>query len=388
MSIFRGDQERRWGSEPPIPRNSELGRIQTRTVDVSSAEGAMQSIAVDASISLLSAIVEMLPFHVYTGTGKDKRRIQTPRWLDDLGGDGHGLEDWFVRGQYSWGLRGNIIGKTLERDSTTGKPRQIEMYNPDEVTVRRVEGGAVEWRWRGNVVPTADIFHRRIFPIPGYILGASPIARHALTLGLGRSAEQFGAQFFMDGGHPTAMLKNKEKKLSPEQANTAKKRFLAVIRGNREPLVLGSDWEYQALQVSPNDSQFLSTFDYTDAQTARIFGPGMPEMLGYKTGTGMTYQNIEQRAIDLLTFTADPWLRRFERMISSLLPNPQYGKFERKAFVRTDLLTRFKAHEIALRNEFEVVNEVRELEDLEPVEWGDVPTKTKTAPPIPVQMEV
>lgn len=378
--------EQRWGSIPPIPRNSELSGVGGLALN-GSAESAMQKIAVASSVRLLAAILEMLPLHVFTGEGEDKRRINTPRWLDDLGGSGYGTEDWVVQGMWSVGLRGNLIGRTLERDSTSGKPRQIEMYHPDAVSVRRDADGRPEWRHNGVIVPREDIFHRRVFPVPGYILGPSPIAQHALTVSLGAAAEQFGAKFFLDGGHPTAMLKNTEKTLSASEAKTVKDRFLAVVRGSREPLVLGNDWDYKQLQVSPTDSQFLETFGYSNTECARIFGPGMPEMLGYETGNAMTYQNTEQRALDLLTFTVDPWLTRFERMLSSLLPNPQYAKFERKALVRTDMLTRFRVHEIALRNKFEVVNEVRSIEDLPPVSWGDEPSATTSNPPVPVKLE-
>jgi phage portal protein BeeE len=113
----------------------------------------------------------------------------------------------------------------------------------------------------------------------------------------------------------------------------------------------------------------------------------MPAVLGYETGGSLTYANVEQFNQQLLTFTLDPWLVRLERMLYDLLPRPQYAKFNRGALLRTDLLTRYRAHEIALRNEFEVVNEVRDLEDRKPVAWGDEPTASKTAPPVPVQME-
>lgn len=376
MSLFFRGQEQRWGQEPPVPRNSELGRPALRSSEISSSEDAMRKIAIASSVRLLASIIEMLPRHVYTGEGEAKRRIATPGWLEDLDGEGYGTTDWLTRGMYSHGLRGNIVGRTLARDPQTGKPRQIRMYHPDAVTVSR-SGDRTVWRYLGKEIPAADLYHRRIFAVPGQTLGSSPVAQHALTLGLGLSAEQFGAQFFMDGGHPTAMFKNTEKKLTDIQATTIKDRFMATVRGRREPLVVGSDWDYQQLQVSPNDSQFLSTFGYTNTECARIFGPGMPEMLGYETGNSMTYSNIEQRALDLLTFTVDPWLCRFENLVSDLLSPTQYMKFERKALLRTDVLTRFKVHEIALRNEIEVVNEVRQLEDLSAVEWGNEPRAKK-----------
>lgn len=386
MSLFFGQERRDFGDGHPIPPNSERGRLSIRRVDLSTAEAGMQKIAVASSVRLIASAMTMLPLYVYSGEGEAKRRISTPRWLDDLGADGQGLEDWMWRGVYSWGLRGNIVGTVTERDTVTGKPRGVDMHHPDDVSVAPSKDGPV-WRFRGKEIPRDLVFHRRIFPVPGCIMGASPIAQHALTIGTGIAAEQFGAQFFLDGGHPTALFQNTKKALDPAATKKVKDRFLAITRGNREPLVLGADWEYKALSVNPNDSQFLETNKYSSAESARIYGPGMPEMLGYETGGSMTYANIEQRSLDLLTFTLDPWFVRMEKMLSWLLPAPQYVKLERKALLRTDVLTRFRVHEIAVRNELETVNEIRLIEDLPPVAWGDERPTAKTAAPVPVQME-
>jgi HK97 family phage portal protein len=172
----------------------------------------------------------------------------------------------------------------------------------------------------------------------------------------------------------------------PKVVATAKQRFLAAIRGTREPVVLGKGWKYQAIQINPNESQFLETNNYTSAECCRIFGPAYAEIFGYATGGSMTYANIEQRSLDVLTYAVDPWLVRIENMLTRLLPAAMYAKFNRKALVRTDLLTRYRAHEIALRNRFTVVNEVRDVEDMSPVEWGDEPNQP-SAGPTPVTIE-
>lgn len=389
MSLFFREQSRRdWTEPPPIPRNSEVGRFgASRTVNLSSTEASMQKIAVAASVNLLANIVSMLPLKSYSGGGGVARQIATPKWMVDLAGDGHGTPDWLKQVIYSGGLRGNVYGTIAERDPNSGLPRQLPLLHPDDVSVRRGDDGKAEWYVNGTRVDSSRIWHRRWHPVPGSIRGASPVARHALTIGLGLAAEQFGAQFFTDGGHPTALFQNKEKTIDPSQSATIKARLKAVLSGNREPMVLGSDWSYTPLQVAPNESQFLESNSFSSAECARIFGPGMPEMLGYETGGSMTYANIEQRGLDLLTFTLDPWLVWVEGMLSDLLPKPQYVKFERKALARTDLLTRFRAHEIALRNQWEVVNEVRALEEQAPVAWGNEPSATKTEPPMTVQVE-
>lgn len=405
MSVFfRGHQgtERRWlnggpgaGGEflsdgtPAIPANSATGGYGGRSLGIHSSASALQKIAIFSSVNLLATIAEMLPHDVYTGTGQDKRKITTPTWLANLGGNE--LADTIWQMVFCWGLRGNVAGKITARDSVTGIAREVALAHPDTFAAwRSAETGRVTWRLGGKQLEPDEVWHRRVFPVPGSILGLSPIALHALTIGTGLAAEQFGAQFFLDGAHPSAVLTQKDAKEMPQGvAKVVKERFLAATRGNREPVVMAGGWEYHQIQIAPNESQFLETQKYTDAQCARIYGPGMPEILGYETGGSMTYSNIEQRSLDLLTYTADPWLVRVERALTALLPRPQYFRFERKALVRSDILTRFQVHQIALRNRIETHNEVREVEDLPPVPWGDVdpgPADPSTLP-VPVTME-
>jgi HK97 family phage portal protein len=157
---------------------------------------------------------------------------------------------------------------------------------------------------------------------------------------------------------------------------------MAAIHGRREPAVLGGGWKYQQIQISPNESQFLETNNYTAAECCRIFGPGFAEIFGYETGGSLTYSNIEQRSLDLLTYAVNPWLVRIERSLSALLPAPAQVKFNRAALVRTDLLTRYKAHVLALQNQFKTVDEVRDDEDMAPVPWGSTPTAPALSPAI------
>jgi HK97 family phage portal protein len=270
-------------------------------------------------------------------------------------------------------LRGNTYGKVADWDPRFGSPSQIVLYHPDEVQGWRDEkSGLPKWRAGGKELPAEEMWHQRAYPMPGQLLGLSPVAYHALTIGLGISATRYGVQWFQDGAHPSGMLTN-EQALDAKQSATAKARFLASLRGTRDVVVLGQGWKYQAIQVSANESQFLETQGYTSAECARIYGPGMPEILGYETGGSMTYANVEQRSLDLLTYALDPWLVDGEEMFTSLLPPGQYAKFNRAALARTDLLTRYRAHAIAIRNQFKTANEVRDDEDMPPVAWGDVP---------------
>ncbi|MGW3595003.1 phage portal protein [Streptomyces sp. NPDC005167] len=371
MSFLFGQREQRsaWAQEPPpIPPNSAQGGGYSR-VDLSRMEASLQKVAVWSCVNLTATIAETMPLAYYP---RPRESQPMPSWLEDLGGDGHGLQDWLYQFALSTMLRGNAYGIVADRDRSRGTPTQIVLQHPDMVGVTLDLEGRPDWRVGGKTVPREDVWHRRVHPSPGRLLGLSPIALQATTIATGISALQFGASWFQDGAHPSGILSS-EQALDARQALTAKERFMAAVHGRREPAVLGNGWKYQTIQISPNESQFLETNNYTAAECCRIFGPGYAEIYGYETGGSLTYSNIEQRSLDLLTYAVDPWLVRIERFLSALLPPGQMVKFNRSALVRTDLLTRYRAHAIALQNRFEVVNEVRDLEDRAPVPWGDAP---------------
>lgn len=381
MSFLLGRRERRASPfpEPPIPPNSLAGVGNFARVDLSRTESSLQKVAVYACVNLVATVAETMPLDYFP---RPRETQALPPWLADLGGDGYGLPDWLYQYVYSAMLRGNVVGGVGQRNRTRGTPTLIQLQHPDLVGAWLDEDGKPEWRFNGQKVPTDDVWHKRVHPVPGRLMGLSPIAVHALTIGTGIAALQFGAQWFQEGGHPSSILSS-DQNLNSAQAATAKERFMAAVHGRREPAVLGNGWKYQQIQIAPNESQFLETNNYTATECCRIFGPGFAEIFGYETGGSLTYSNIEQRSLDLLTYAVDPWLVRIERALSGLLPRPQMVRFNRAALVRTDLLTRYKAHVLALQNRFKTVDEVRGDEDMAPVPWGSVPN----TPPLPPAIE-
>lgn len=349
------------------------------STDGKSIPGSLQSVAIGSTVDLICSLGSELPIDVFSGDGADRRKRPTPAYLLDPAGDGRGLEDWAYQVLMSWAMRGNLYGDILQR-ANSGYFTQVALYYPDDVKGRE-DNGRVKWTVNGkDIKTTANFLHRRVMPVPGHVLGRSPIAQHAATIGVSLAATRFGGQWFADGAHPTALLTS-DQPLNQKKARTAKDRFMAVMRGNREPLVLGKGWDYKPLQLNPEESQFLQTQGYSEAQCARIFGPGFAEILGYETGGNMTYANIESRATHLLVFGMNKWLRRLERLLTEMLPKPQYARLNRDAMLESTTLTRFQAHALALNNRWKTVNEVRGDEDMAPVEWGDEPNAPTAAPP-------
>lgn len=341
-------------------------------VDATQGENALQSVAFGAGVDLVASIVSELPLEVYSGEGSTRKKRSVPGYLEDPSGDGHGRQDWMYQFICSWFLRGNTFGQILDQ-GPTGMIRQADLFHPDTVSISQVNGTA-QWSVSGDPIPAVKMYHKRINPVPGTLMGLSLVQAHQATLGLSISATRFGVSWFQDGGHPTGMLTNDLSDLSDEKVvRTAKDRFLSALYGTREPVVLGKGWKYEQLQVTPEESQFLGTQNYAEAQCARIVGPGVAEVLGYDTGGSMTYSTMVDRDIALLKYTVGKVVNRMERVFFGWLPRPQVAVLDREAFLETSAMQRWQVNQAKLTTGAYKINEIRADDNLEPVSWGEEP---------------
>ena len=385
MSLFwRSSKPRRSAGEWfPLPAGLTSEAASYADVNVSTVDTAMQAVAVRASVDLIASLVSELPVDVYTERGGQRRQVPIPGYLLDPAGDGQGLSDWIYQALVSWLLRGNVHGEILDL-GPGDVPRQVVLAHPDRVTGQMREDGSVQWYFDGKPIAPSRVWHKRVNPVPGCVLGMSVIQAHAYDIGLNIVLTRFGLDYFRDGAHPSAVLQNTEKEVGEQLARQVKDRFLAALRGRREPVVFGRGWKFDPIQITPEESQFLETRGFTAAECCRLFGPGIAEILGYQqTGATLTYANLQSRTMHLMVFALDKWIRRVERMLTSMLPVSQYAKLNRDAVLETTTLERYQAHALALQNKWKVVNEVRRDEDLEPVEWGDEPVDLQAQEPAP-----
>lgn len=342
---------------------------------------ALQKVALLSGCNLVANMPELLPADVQTSHGGVKRDVKAPPVVLDPEAGGYGLGDFGYKFITSAMLRGNVFTRVDEVDRD-GRPLVVTCLNPDEVSTRRnPQTGAWEFvGLDGKPMPRygtgalrGSIIHTRAFPQPGQLLGLSIVAQHARTLGLSIASEQFAADFFADGAHPTGILTTKNP-VTQTQAKTIKTRFTEAVRGSREPVVLGDDVQYKQIQVAPGESQFLEVQKFTAAEVCRMIGPGVAELLGYETGGSMTYQNVQSRSLHVLIYAVDPWISRLERMISTyFLPAQQTLTFDRDALLRMTAGDRWTVFVQQLRQGARTINEVRAVDGLPPVPWGDEP---------------
>ncbi|MFD5572261.1 phage portal protein [Streptomyces cadmiisoli] len=328
-------------------------------------ERALRLGPVYAATRLLADSVASLPLKSFRVDGEDRLRAPAPALFRRPAAVGTRY-DWLHRCMTSLTLRGNAYGLIVAW-GPDGWPSQIEWLHPDDVHVEDNLAAVPVWFYKGRRLEDGQLFHIPAYTVPGQILGLSPIAYFATTTEAGLLANQFGRDWFANGSTPSAVLET-DMEVSRDAATVLKARFKEAAEG-RDVVALGNGVKYRAISVPANESQFLETIKATANQIAAIYGVP-PEKVGGETGGSLTYATVEQNSIDLLTWTLRPWLTRLEEAFSLLRPPTEECAFNADAMLRTDTLTRYRAHRIARSIGLNNIDELRRVEDEPPLPDG------------------
>lgn len=370
MSLLFGAERRSVGADifsDTAPGFTQYGGLSSMAGERVSFQTAIGLDAVAAGVGLLSDLVTDLPLHGYTDQGgvptrlpDDPAIIAKPSLTTDP-------RTWRSQLMTSMLLWGNGYGLVMSRDRL-GYPQAVEWLDPQRVQVVELSTIARDLSYSidGQQIDPRDIIHQPgRYVRPGSRIGLVPLEVFRETYGLALAARNYGARWFGDGAHPSSILTT-DQILNAETAQTVKDRFMAAMRGKRGPAVLGAGLKWSQVQTAPNESQFAETQNAAVVSVARCFG--IPaDMLDAAVAGKMTYANSEQRRLDFLTFSADPWLVRIEELVTSMMPRGKYAKFERGALLRTDAKTQAEVLDMKIRGGIITVAEARRLLDLPPV---------------------
>jgi len=368
VGLFRRNLEKRTITPAEMIAAVNDRRRYGATQPIVTTDSAMRLSAVWACVRLLAGLGSSLPLDQQRTRGGVT--VEVPRSpLFDAPQPNTTLSTWLYQLWSSILTTGNAYG-LVTATGANGYPSTVELIDPSFVQWSQdsdtgvwsvlVDRKPVE-RW-----PNGPLWHVPIFTMPGRPYGMSPIENARQTIAAGLSAESFGAQFFTGGGVPNAILYS-ETELTAEQASGIKNAFASATMNNREPAVMGAGLKYERVSVNPDEAQFLDAQRFTVEQVARMYAVPV-ELIGGSSGGGsLTYANRESRNADFMSYGLMPYLVALEDGLSALIPKPQRVRFNTDALLRSDLKTRYEAHAISLQNGFMTVDEVRQLEDLPPL---------------------
>jgi HK97 family phage portal protein len=319
-------------------------------------------VPVFAATRLLCDAVAQTPLHAYSDAGRQERQ---PVFLSSPSARGTRY-DWMYRLTYSLLIRGNAFG-VITGVGADGWPSSIEWLNPADVSVTDDTATLQPvFTVAGQPVAPGVILHIPAFPLPGRVLGMSPLKAFATTTEVGWQAIRFGRDWFRNNGNPGAILKNTKLDTIPKPAtDVIKARFKEAVAA-RDLLVVGRDWDFNSVSIPAEESQFLATIKATAAQVAAIYGVP-PERIGGEAASSRSYANLDMDLRYVRSTSVAGWLTQIEQALTKLAPGRRYVQFNMDANIRADTLTRMQAHEIALRTGIETQDEARAVEDKAPM---------------------
>lgn len=329
-----------------------------------SMEAAVSLAPVYAATSLIADLICTFPLKSYNTIKGVTAEMDHPNKLIASPSAFNGPIAWTHRAVISMALRGNAYGLITGTDAF-GYPTAIEWLHPDEVSLRSDRTTAPpQWFWLGKPIDNSKFVHIPYYTVPGRILGLSPIRNFALQIESGLLAQRFGRDFFRNSATPSGILTTEQKVLNDGDAKTAADRFRRQANG-RGIAVLNNGLKYQAISIAPEESQFLQTLKMTATQIAAIYKVP-PEMVGGETAGSMTYTNVDGWPITVSRFALQPYIVRIEECLEQYMPGGQTALYDMDAFQRPDFAARTTGYDLALKDQWMEVDEVRQKENLKP----------------------
>jgi HK97 family phage portal protein len=345
---------------------------------------ALRLLAVTGSVQLLTESIATLPVDVFRKTSAGRVEVATPTWLKEPV-VGLTFIDWASQVLTSLLLHGNAY--LVVTRSENGAIVEVTPVDPQEVTVERdgTMGGRKRYIVKGKPF-AGEMVHIKGMMLPGTDEGLSPLdfARQSIELGL--TAQQYGIDNFDGGLNMPGVIEYPGAVEPGRMTETAKLWQRARRKGMRGlPGVLEGGGTFKPTGVTNEAAQFLESRQWTAAEICAQVYLVDPRELGIPlTGSTLEYVNSESRMANLVRKGMLRWITRMELAISSLLPQPQYMKFNVNGFMRGDSTQRWEQYAKASRiNAASVMlgmgpvmltDEMRALEEMDPLTDADMPT--------------
>ncbi|WP_423186784.1 phage portal protein [Alishewanella sp. d11] len=338
---------------------------------------AMQIATVYGCVRVLAESIGMLPLNLLkqVDRNKEKDTKNDLYWLLH-----NGPNDFMTAQEYKelimvhLGLRGNHY--SYINRSASGKVLELLPLAPHCVEPKLKDDWEVEYRVtfaKGDqrILSANEIMHIRLFTIDG-LIGLSPISYGRHAMGLAKATETHGSKLFANAARPSGGFKT-DKSLTDPQFNRLKEQFSDYSGDNAlKNLILEGGLEWFQTTMSSEDAQFLETRKYQRSEICGMFRVP-PHMIADLEKA--TFSNIEHQSLDFVQHSLMPYLTRIEqRMNKDLLKSDKtrYFKFNANALLRGAMKDRAEFYGKLVNLGALSPNDVREYEDMNPREGGDI----------------
>ena len=361
-----------------------LSGAQSLSGETVTEQSALTYSAVWNAVTLIAGTIASLPLHLMQMKA-EKKRIASDRVMYRV------LHDQANPFMTAKTLRETLMGHILlwgngyAEKVVNGYGELVQLWPiaPNLVTPMWQDGKIV---YRVQVGKEDKYFTRdKILHIPGIgfdgLMGYSVVAMARKSIGLGMAMETFGSLYFGNGTHPGVIVSHPNQLSAAAHANLKKSltEGYSGLGQSHRLLLLEEGMKLEKVGVPPEDAQFLESRQFQIPEIARWFNLP-PHKL--KDLTRSSFNNIESEQRSFYTDTLLPWLVTLEQNYNMQLLTDSdralsgRGRLYYKHIVEGILRADAAGRGAFYREMFNIgafsINEIRPLEDKDPIEGGDI----------------
>jgi len=152
------------------------------------------------------------------------------------------------------------------------------------------------------------------------------------VLGLDLAAQSYSAKYFANQAIPSGYLTTTAMRSPDQKLNDVKTWVAAHSRGQSHSMaILDGGMEFKSVSSDPEKTQLTQVREWNRTQIACLLGVP-PHFLGE---AAESRANMEQRALEFLTFTMKPWYNKWEQSLNARL-FPKTGRNANRYFCKFD----------------------------------------------------
>lgn len=240
----------------------------------------------------------------------------------------------------------------------------------DVVEITSIYGGT----GRPRRLLEGEVLHLRDRSDDG-LIGRSRLHRAAAVINAGLSIQEFAGALYRNGINPSGALEV-EGKLNADQLKRLAEQFREAFGGSHnaaKAMVLDQGVKWKPVSISPEDAELLASRRFSTEELARLFDVPPPIIGDLSHGT---FTNSETLIRFFAQSTLAGWCRKLEAefarsVLSEMDREDHEVEIDLSGLLRGDPETRWKSHEIAVKNKILTPNEIREIEGWNPRDGGD-----------------
>jgi HK97 family phage portal protein len=226
-----------------------------------------------------------------------------------------------------------------------------------------------------RLVLAEDMLHVPGLSLDGR-LGQGTVYLARQIMGLALATEKYGAKFFVNGARPAGIL-TIPNKLEDIAVETLRRSWAEAHGGENQfkVAILEAGVKFEKIASTPDEGQMNATRQYQRSEICAVFGVPLHMVAANEKGGGKS--NVEQQSIEFVLYCLNPWLTALEQeMGRKLFPkmgrtaNKYFAKFDTRKLMYPDADSRAKFYSAGKQWGFLNTNDVRELEDMNPVTDG------------------